>query len=508
MRVLDGNHWKAGFLPYHQGNGDLAIRVQRWITLARVSGQYFVRPRDLKLVFAYLREVGIREVWRKIRSRSSERLRNEKFLSVGLGVTHVDGRDRRCIFVAYSHPRGLDELVLPPDAVAITDEEPRGTDELLHIDRSGDAGELSPELRRLAGWSPMAGITLDASAWTSGLAAAQRLIDTASDWSVVPPDSASDADDAPVSVTESGRSAGLFGYGNYAKTYVVPNIGRGTRLAKIHEIDPTQIPLARAGIEWSTNPEPDPGEVHDIYYVAGYHHTHAPLAIEALRRGAIAVVEKPLVTDSSQLEMLLSAMATKGGKLFACFHKRYSALNALARTDLNVRPGTPVDYHAIVYEVPLPPLHWYRWPNARSRLVSNGCHWIDHFLFLNDYANVIDCDLWESRDGTINCSAELETGATFSMVLTERGSERLGVRDYIELRSGDTTVTMGDSSRYRAESSSRVLRQQRVNKATAYARMYRRISMEIEKGAPGDTQKSVQVGCGLMLDLERMLGAK
>src|SRR5262249_57472786 len=75
------------------------------------------------------------------------------------------------------------------------------------------------------------------------------------------------------------------------------------------------------------------------------------------------------------------AMGGYKGKVFCCFHKRYSAFNALARKDLQMQLGEPISYHCIVYEVPLPPMHWYRWPSSRSRLITNGCHWIDHFHF-------------------------------------------------------------------------------------------------------------------------------
>ena len=84
-------------------------------------------------------------------------------------------------------------------------------------------------------------------------------------------------------------------------------------------------------------------------------------------------------------------------------------------SDLGVAPGEPVSYHCIVYEVPLPELHWYRWPSSRSRLISNGCHWTDHFLLLNGFAEPVAYDVVESSDGMVNVTVELANGAVFTM---------------------------------------------------------------------------------------------
>src|SRR6185312_16456167 len=132
----------------------------------------------------------------------------------------------------------------------------------------------------------------------------------------------------------------------------------------IHEIDPLQIPIReKEGVTWDTASDLRPAEKYDAYFIAGFHHSHAPLAIQALRSGACAVVEKPLAVDNAQLSDLLDAMTLSNGALYCGFHKRYQMLNQHAYHDLGLRPGEPVSYHCIVYEVPLPLRHWYRWPN-------------------------------------------------------------------------------------------------------------------------------------------------
>ncbi|HEU4559352.1 MAG TPA: Gfo/Idh/MocA family oxidoreductase, partial [Longimicrobium sp.] len=268
---------------------------------------------------------------------------------------------------------------------------------------------------------------------------------------------------------------------------------------------PNPLPGDRA---WDTSPFLRPGETPDVVLIAGYHHTHAGLAVEALRRGAWAVVEKPLCTTLAQLEALLDAMGDRPSRLFACFHRRYSRFNAMALHDLGVTRGDPVDYHCTVFEIPLPPLHWYRWPASGSRQMSNGCHWIDHFLYLNAYSPPRRWTMDAGSSGTLHACAELENGAYFTLTLTDRGSVRTGVQEHVELRANDRTVRVVDFRRYQAESTDRVLRHARARKLDAFGQMYRAIGRAIHQGAPGDSRESVEVTTSLVLELEAGLAAR
>jgi predicted dehydrogenase len=298
----------------------------------------------------------------------------------------------------------------------------------------------------------------------------------------------------------------LFGYGHYAKTNILPNIRRHIEVAAIHEVDPTQTPeVSKRELCWDTAPVPRDDADYDVYLIAGYHHTHAPLSVAALERGAYAVSEKPIAVDEEQLDALLAAMEKSEGGYFGCFHKRYTRMNDYAIRDLRQPVEAPIDYHCIVYEVPLPDLHWYRWPNSKSRLVSNGCHWIDHFLYLNGFEEVRSMELGQSPSGTINCAVTLENGAYFTMALTDKGSERIGLQEYVELRAGQVTVRMVNNASYLAENRTRVLRKLQFNKMATYKLMYKTIAERIARGEEGDTAQSVRVSTRLILDLEDRL---
>jgi predicted dehydrogenase len=221
---------------------------------------------------------------------------------------------------------------------------------------------------------------------------------------------------------------------------------------------------------------------------------------------ACVVVEKPIAVDQHQLTSLVDAMNRSQGKIFCCFHKRYSDFNRLALEDLGWQPGQPVFYHCIAYHVPMPPLHWYRWPNSKSPLITDGCHWIDHFLHLNGYSEVLVCELTGSSDlSTLNCSITLANGAYFTMVMTYNGSERIGPQDYIELRCNGRTVRIINESEYLAESKQRILRRKRINRMRSYEQMYREICRRISLGIQGDSIASVKGAAAIGLRLQDSL---
>jgi predicted dehydrogenase len=516
VRVRVGGAWSGGWLDHARGEGEVRVAVRAMLNLEALHDVYLVRARSVRMLWNYLREVGPRAVWLRVRSRMAESGRNEKYVSCGVGrvLESPPGGPpvgTEVVFVAPSHPSCAERLVLPAALVALAagDEAPPRADAVLRLDASvsGDADRWWREVR---GWSAESGAALDPDACAGLLRRAGDALRGAA-WTdaealpVDPPSPVAERVEAAAPVADGRRSAVLFGYGNYAKVTLLPHVEHFLRLAAVHEIDPLQLPRERrADVAWDTSGGLRADERPDAVLIAGYHHTHAPLAVETLRRGGYAVVEKPLATTHAQLDALEEAVR-RDPRMFACFQKRYLPFNALALEDLAVRPGDAVNYHCIVYEIPLPELHWYRWPSSRTRLVSNGCHWIDHFLFLNGFSPPERWDLTAGPDGTLNVTVVLRNGAFFSMVLTDRGSERIGMQELVELRANDRTVRMENSASYYAESSERVLRRARANRLDAYGVMYRAIAQAVAEGRPGDSPESVAVSTRLVLALEERL---
>lgn len=511
-----GEVWRDGYLDYHKHEDEVRIRVRAWWILEELHDVFVPQPRDPRRVLNYIREVGVRATLRKIRSRLAERLRDQRVIAVGVGEL-IEGCSagryqpgEPVVFVAPCHPRCVERLVVPADCVRRTSpallERFRPGDELWLLSEPAAGVELPAAIR---GWSRFSGRDIRAAV-SSLLEWAER------ECSRISPDRPRKLRLAPRGVVSEqigsprnyprARRAVLFGLGHYAKTCIIPSLDSRISLECVHELDPMQIgPLETADVRYDTSPTLRNGEKYDVYLIAGYHHTHADLAVRALDSGGWAVVEKPLVTNRAQLNALLDAMRRHPGRLFACFHMRYSPLWEMARQDLGLEPGQPVHYHCIVYEISLATNHWYHWPNSGSRVVSNGCHWLDHFLFMNGFSPPVRWDLWRGGNRDLHVSVELENGAVFGMALTDVGNRRIGVQDHIELRAGNRAVTVNNGSRYRSEDDYRIIRRRRIMRSTIYPRMYRLITHKIMHGEPGDSLESVQTSCELMLKLEEVL---
>lgn len=501
------NAWRN---PEHE----VRIAVQEWIITELVTDQYIERSKSPRMVWEYLKRIGPVAVWRKLRSRLAEGSRNQKIVGVGAGQILEAPRDghvepgQKVIFFAPNHSLNWPRIVLDQRLlIPFNFSEEKNAKNLQ---------TLPSDLRKYAGWSCYAGWPLDDAAIK------KVLYEISKDYAAENMDIAHSSTffqennicERREGVCKSSQrpSAVVFGLGNYAKTQIIPHIRKHLHLEGVHEIDPDQLEtFAGSRATLDTNPWPRVDESYDAWFIAGFHHTHAPLAVQAIESGAYAVVEKPLATTNSQYEATENALdkATQN-RLFTCFHKRYSRINEWVWEDFGFfQSGAPLDMHCIVYEIPLPRLHWYNWPNSGSRLISNGCHWLDYFLYVNGFAAVADADVLPLRGSDLSVWVQLDNGAQLVMSLTDSGSQRLGVRDTIELRTGNKTARIIDGTYYQAESSDRMLRRRKVNPLESYARMYRTICKCIlggKDGDPFDALRSTKLTLALEKELKRKRG--
>ncbi len=540
MRILTGSGWTDGFLDEHRGAGQVRVSVLAHQPGERLTTLYFEQPRDPRRVWNYVREVGPVAVARKVASRLGEADRNDKFAGVGLGRVLESDSDAAVepgttvLFLATAHPRGQERIVLDeglvrpvadPALIAWADApRPWSPPFILPWEETGLA---MPE--SLIAWSPHAGEPLDRAAAArfleayepviaaavSGLSPSDEPVPAGSAPRIAERDAPEGApterpretrDPRPEPEPDDGQRrlrAVVVGYGHYAKISLIPNLDRGIVVDRVHEIDPTQ--LGPGPHPFAVDTCPTIRSQADVYFLAGFHHTHAPLAVEGLTRGGSAVIEKPIATTHEQLDALLAAMADHAGAVYAGFHKRYQPFNAWAREDLDTGKDDPISYYAIAYEVPLPAHHWYRWPASGSRLLSNGCHWIDHFLYLNDWSEPRVMDVARFPSGDVSVRMVLDNTAAFHMVLTDQGGARIGVQDHVELRRAGRTVRIRNGREYESEDDRRILRRDTENKTIAYRRMYSEITADIVRGGTGDGHRSVAVSGRAVLELEDRL---
>lgn len=512
MHVYVNGAWVEGYLDQTPRPGWIPISVHRRVVLGPAAEQYFVRQPQLSMLLGYVRMLGPRRVVRKVVSRRRESVRNDAWVSVGVG-TDPDGGPVH--FIDPSGPNGVERLLVPAALVVAAGPASLEVTAGAFVPRAGAAWsdlatDARAELVALGGWRPETGTeaVVSSATWDE----VRRLVATTPVAyeplpAPPPPSERRERVDAPQPPVGTGEGFHLFGYGQYAKTQVIPNLGREVRLDCVHEIDPLQIgPIDDdPRITWDTSGVPREDEAIRNAVLAGYHHTHAPLAVELLDRGARhLVVEKPIASSVEQLDALLDALDRHpDARVHVAFHRRYSPFNRLVAEDLG---AGPISLAATVYEVPLPVRHWYRWPIVGNAVVSNGCHWIDYFLHLNGYADVhrLAADQLASQ---LALSIELVNGASAVISLRHEGAPRLGVRDQCVFWSGEATAVIEDQRRYEAERGFRKLRTRTTHLYGGNEAMYREFGRRISADLPGDDRRSIEVSARATLELARLADA-
>ncbi|MDA0659606.1 MAG: hypothetical protein O2931_01805 [Planctomycetota bacterium] len=449
--------------------------------------------KGLQKVLNYAQVYRWSDVVRKVLSRQkSEQIRNDKWLVCGLGKS-LDGT---CYLFVHPFAQYYQSQIAVPKCWR------ESTDRIAHEKlpmwaQIDEKLSCSPPIEQVANQlPPRSGLS---SPIPAGLfpAVAQLLDDYRA--KLLPISQCFSADtashrssDGNGKQSNSGSSpAVLFGYGNYARTVTLPYMRPFVHLAKIHEIDPSLL-IGASGRTVSTNPVADSDDSqYPVWLIAGFHHTHAGLALDAMRKGCVPVIEKPIATTLDECQSIADLVSTGKHPIYQCFQKRYQVFNQYTFADLGVQKGEPIHYKAIVFEIPLHSQHWYNWPVSGSRIVSNGSHWIDHFLFLNNYAQYVSFEARKIGPDELLLLIQLENGANAVITLSDIGANRIGMREFVELSVSGRRCTMTDSMHYMSESNRSIIRKAKTDKMHYLRLMYDSIGRSIAQGGGGDSAKSL-----------------
>lgn len=517
MHVLVNGSWQSGFLDQMPTEGESLVTVHRQVALVPVHGQFFVRERNSAMLMSYVASLGPRRVLRKVMSRRREAVRNYAWLSVGLGSVVGDPSSRVVVFVAPTAPPASERIVVDDDMLYrlqhhhLADYQPA---HFVNSDPSAGvtqfSGPVRDEILPWAGWRREQGVTpvWGGLYWDEVVRVIEDPPTSVARTPARPPASAVSHRHEPsedhLPPIERPRLH-VFGYGQYAKTQIIPNLRQDLSLDCVHEIDSLQIgPMApKSSHSWDTRGHPVEGELIQNAVIAGYHHTHSPLAAALLERGTRhVIIEKPVSTTDEQLDRLLAALDRRPeARVHVGFQRRYSPFNDHLNEDLG---GPPISMSATIYEVPLPARHWYRWPVVGNSVVSNGCHWVDHFLYLNQFADVSHAGVQRLLTQTV-LTLELANGASAVLSLRHLGAPRRGVRDLCVFWNGESSAVIEDGRRYTSERGYRRIRRVKAHPYSAIEAMYREFGRRIVGDEPGDTRQAIEVPTRAILNLARQL---
>jgi predicted dehydrogenase len=176
---------------------------------------------------------------------------------------------------------------------------------------------------------------------------------------------------------------GVIGAGNYATSMLLPHLVRRPDVELVEVATASGLSAANAQRKFgfarcSTDHRGLlADETISALLIATRHHAHAGMVNEALRAGKAVFVEKPLAVDAVQLEAITAAIQESGNdRLMVGFNRRHASPLVDLKRAWGPRGG-PVQVRYEVNAGQLEAGSWYANSDEGSRLVGEGCHFVD-----------------------------------------------------------------------------------------------------------------------------------
>ncbi len=185
----------------------------------------------------------------------------------------------------------------------------------------------------------------------------------------------------------------------------------------------------------------------DLVILSTPHSQHAEQVVKSLMAGKAVFVEKPLCVTFEELEEIRNVLAETGGRIAVGFNRRYSPF-ARSLKQLMEHTGEPGHVLYRVNAGYLPPDHWVHKKEEGGRLIGEGCHFINFFIFLtgseplkiNAQAIPPDGARYVEPD-SFTVSMLMKDGSQCTLVYTARGHTTLA-KEYVEVHTGGVSAVM------------------------------------------------------------------
>lgn len=185
----------------------------------------------------------------------------------------------------------------------------------------------------------------------------------------------------------TGRGTGFIGFGNYAKSVLLPALKKAGNERLTTVVTSTGLSAHDAAerqgfAHAATEPQAVLGDADtDCVFVATRHDSHARLTVEALKAGKHVFVEKPLALTIDQLAEVQAAASAARGVLTVGFNRRFAPMMVEAKVALANRGG-PIAMHYRINAGHVPGDSWLHGSEGGGRIAGEACHFVDALTFL------------------------------------------------------------------------------------------------------------------------------
>ena len=246
---------------------------------------------------------------------------------------------------------------------------------------------------------------------------------------------------------------GVIGAGSFARSFILPEIAKFKdaeirSIATAHGHTARMIAEKYQILEIATDPlkilEDD---AVNLVFILTRHDLHGKLTMEALRRGKMVYVEKPLVRTPEEFNELRETLKAASNPWFMVgFNRVFSPHVAFLKSQFQAGPTFPIFR---VNAGPLPADHWLKDPDlGGGRWVGEGCHFL-HFALnwmgTQPRAFAVHGIPLQGEHLDENLSLLLDFGerGTFSLLYTSRGAAQYP-KEHLEVWGGDKTAVLED----------------------------------------------------------------
>ncbi len=253
----------------------------------------------------------------------------------------------------------------------------------------------------------------------------------------------------------NARSVGFIGAGNFAQSYLLPELkkagGMELRGVATNRSISSDSVSRKFGFNYGTCDHSEIMKDADIdtVFIATRHDQHGPLTAEALRRGKSVFVEKPLALNPDELTEITEAYNKAASPyLMVGFNRRFSPLSVkLKKHFAGVTTAKVLNFR--VNAGPLPPEHWLLDPvEGGGRIIGEGCHFIDYLQFVTGarpvrvYAVSMDGKTREDAQN-VQITIDFSDGSIGNIAYIADGDPSFS-REYVEVFGGGRVAVLDD----------------------------------------------------------------
>jgi polar amino acid transport system substrate-binding protein len=247
----------------------------------------------------------------------------------------------------------------------------------------------------------------------------------------------------------TGRGTGFIGFGNYAKSVLLPALKKAGNERLTTVVTSTGLSAHDAAerqgfAQAATDPQAVLGDADtDCVFIATRHDSHARLTVEALDAGKHVFVEKPLALTLDQLAEVQAAATGAPGVLTVGFNRRFAPMMVEAKAALANRGG-PIAMHYRINAGHVPGDSWLHGSEGGGRIAGEACHFVDALTFLAGGPPIaVEAFRPDGVGDTVSAVLRFADGSTGTILYSSLGDSSLP-KEYLEVFSSGLVIRLDD----------------------------------------------------------------